>query len=285
MNFTSRALAFKLGSTVMRMVVEEGIAKDNAELRDVAAGIPKIMNERSDGVIIQLLIRSDELTWCYRLGKRLITLACARDKVPEARGDVEEAARNVRIPIYLVKEVLASSGDHTLSDSSLLDLAFDTESQIAQYLDNPLHAVFLVHGHDTALLEMTARFLEKLNLAAVVLHEQPGMGRTIIEKLEDHSDVDFAVVLLTPDDMGRSRVSQGEQPRARQNVIMELGYFLGKLGRNRVCALYVEGVEIPSDYSGVCFVAVDKSGGWKWKLASELKAAGSPIDLNQVAGL
>jgi predicted nucleotide-binding protein len=72
-----------------------------------------------------------------------------------------------------------------------------------------------------------------------------------------------------------------QQPRARQNVILELGYFLGRLGRSRVCALYVEGLEIPSDYSGVLYVKLDGDGGWRLNLAKELKAAGLPVDMNK----
>ena len=111
--------------------------------------------------------------------------------------------------------------------------------------------IFLVHGHDQAVTSIVARFLEKLKLEAVILHEQPNEGQTIIEKFERHADVGFAVVLLTPDDMGGIAPGSNLQPRARQNVILELGYFIGKLGRPRVCALYVTGVELPSDLHGV----------------------------------
>jgi predicted nucleotide-binding protein len=107
--------------------------------------------------------------------------------------------------------------------------------------------VFLVHGHDSEAKEGTARFLEKVGLQPVILHEQPNSGRTIIEKFEVYSgDIAFAVVLLTPDDFGGAASSPGaSKPRARQNVIMELGYFIGRLGRFRVCALHKGGVELP----------------------------------------
>ena len=142
---------------------------------------------------------------------------------------------------------------------------------------------FLVHGKDEAVLEGTARFLEKLGVPTTILHEQPDQGRTIIEKFVDHSDVAFAVVLLTPDDRGSIASAKFEEQklRARQNVVFELGYFIGKLGRNRVCALYREGVEIPSDYAGVLFVLLDENGAWKLKLAKEMKAAGLQIDMNK----
>jgi len=102
--------------------------------------------------------------------------------------------------------------------------------------------IFLVHGHDEGIKNTVARFLEHLDLNPIILHEQPNKGRTIIEKFENYSNVSFAVIILTPDDIVLD-VGQNEQKqRARQNVIFELGFFLGKLGRNRVCALYKEGV-------------------------------------------
>src|SRR5947209_3001268 len=105
-----------------------------------------------------------------------------------------------------------------------------------------------------------------------------------MEKFVEYSDVGFAIVLVTDDDRGGPidlPTDQKLQPRARQNVILELGFFLGKLGRKRVCALYQQGVEIPSDYQGILFVSLDETGGWKLHLAKELKAAGLPIDMNK----
>lgn len=142
--------------------------------------------------------------------------------------------------------------------------------------------IFVVHGHSEAVTESVARFLEKLSLHPIILHEQPSMGRTVIEKFEVHADVQFAVVLLTPDDVGGPAATGKLNPRARQNVILELGYFIGRLGRARVCALYLEGVEIPSDIHGVIYVPYDSSDGWRLKLASEIRAAGIAVDLNRV---
>lgn len=100
--------------------------------------------------------------------------------------------------------------------------------------------VFLVHGRDEATKEAAARFLEKLQLEPVILHEQPNNGRTIIEKFTDYSNVGFAVILLTGDDRGglKDEPFEKQKPRARQNVLFELGFFVGKLTRTRVCALY-----------------------------------------------
>ena len=139
--------------------------------------------------------------------------------------------------------------------------------------------VFIVHGRDEGTREIVARFLEQLELIPVILAEHSNQGSTIIEKFERHAQAAFAVVLLTPDDVG---TLQGDEnnlgSRARQNVIFELGFFIGSLGRKRVCALRKGDVEIPSDYAGVAYISLDESGGWKMSLVSELKAAG--LDIN-----
>jgi predicted nucleotide-binding protein len=138
--------------------------------------------------------------------------------------------------------------------------------------------IFIVHGRDEGLKSQVARFLEKMGLKPIILHEQPNKGRTIIEKFLDHSDVHFAVVLLTGDDIGGLKNCPPDDlsPRARQNVILELGFFLGKLGRGKVCAIYEPGVEIPSDYHGVLFISTRED--WVFALVKEIKAAGLPLN-------
>ena len=137
-----------------------------------------------------------------------------------------------------------------------LDAGAGGGASISVQIPSDARSVFLVHGQDSAAENITARFIEKLDLNLIILLEQPNQGRTIIEKFQDYSDVAFAVVLLTPDDRGglASLPYESQRQRARQNVIFELGYFIGRLGRNRVCALFSENVEIPSDYSGVIFI-------------------------------
>jgi predicted nucleotide-binding protein len=142
--------------------------------------------------------------------------------------------------------------------------------------------VFIVHGHDEAARESLARFIERLGVEAVILHEQASSGRTIIEKLENFSDVSFVVILLTPDDVG-AVVSQRSNllQRAKQNVVLELGYFIGKLGRKNVCALYRSDVELPSDILGVVYIKLDEDGAWKFRLAKELMASDFSVDMNK----
>ena len=143
--------------------------------------------------------------------------------------------------------------------------------------------IFIVHGHNSETKTNVARFIEKLKLKPIILHEQPNQGRTIIEKFEAHTNVGYAVVLLTADDIGGTKLTSSDKlkPRARQNVIFELGYFVGKLGRMQVCALHETGVEILSDYEGVVYVPLD-GDAWQLKLAKEIKAAGFDIDMNDL---
>lgn len=146
--------------------------------------------------------------------------------------------------------------------------------------------IFVVHGRDNEAKEITARFLEKLKLEPIILHEQASSGRTLIEKFETYSgDIAFAVVLLTPDDVGGLKeASPVLLPRARQNVILELGYFMGRLGRGNVCALHKGGIELPSDYQGVAYIDMDTAGAWKAKVAQELIQAKLSIDLAGLVG-
>jgi predicted nucleotide-binding protein len=149
---------------------------------------------------------------------------------------------------------------------------------------SPSNRVFVVHGHDDGHKQSVARLLERLGLEPIILHEQPNRGQVIIEKFEEHSDVGFAVILLTPDDVGAARGQASSlQPRARQNVVFELGFFVAKLGRRRICPLYLPGIELPSDLSGMLYVELDDLGHWRTSLAREIKAAGIDIDLNRLA--
>ncbi|WP_245967261.1 TIR domain-containing protein [Ulvibacterium marinum] len=142
--------------------------------------------------------------------------------------------------------------------------------------------IFIVHGHNEELKEKVARTIEKLKLSPVILHEQSNEGQTIIEKFEKHSNVNFAVILLTYDDFGNVKSDNNHNKRARQNVILELGYFIAKIGRENVMPLYEKGVELPSDISGVLYTLIDESENWKFRLVKELKSAGFKVDANDI---
>lgn len=121
--------------------------------------------------------------------------------------------------------------------------------------------VFIVHGHDKMAKIEVARFIEKFGLEAIILHEQPNSGKTIIEKIEGVNE---------------------EKERARQNVVFEHGYLIGKLGRDKVSALVKGDIEKPGDISGVVYISMDDAGAWKTELAREMKSIGLEVDMNKL---
>ena len=140
--------------------------------------------------------------------------------------------------------------------------------------------VFIVHGRDNEAKQEVARFIEKIGLQSIILHEQASVGMTIIEKIERYSnEADFALVLYTPCDLGRGVFETKIHPkqRARQNVVFEHGYLMAKLGRENVCALVKGEIETPNDISGVVYVGFDVQGAWKAAVAKELTECGYEI--------
>jgi predicted nucleotide-binding protein len=146
--------------------------------------------------------------------------------------------------------------------------------------------VFIVHGHDEALKIQVARFLERLDLNPIILHEQPDQGRTIIEKFHDYASVSFCIALFTPDDLSENKPKVKSlddlKPRARQNVVFEFGFFVGRLGRKSAVALVKRGVEMLSDFGGVLFIPADNETTWQMALVRELKAVGFDVDANRI---
>jgi predicted nucleotide-binding protein len=142
--------------------------------------------------------------------------------------------------------------------------------------------VFLVHGRDDGAKSEVARFLSKIGLEEIILHERPNAGRHLLTKFQEESEgASFAVVLITPDDEG-SLSGGAPRKRARQNVVFELGFFIGKFGIGHVAALVKGDVEKPSDFEGVGYITLDPGGAWKGLLAREMKAAKVPFDPHKV---
>ena len=158
----------------------------------------------------------------------------------------------------------------------------DNRENVHKSKNRQSSSVFIVHGHDHALKNDVEIFLRDIGLEPIVLHRQPDEGLTIIEKLEKYTDVNYALILFTPDDVGCS-AEELQDPidssileyRARQNVVFEFGYLVGRLGRNRVCCIYRKGTILPSDINGLLYkgisTSIDEVG---WSLVKELKAAG-----------
>ncbi len=139
--------------------------------------------------------------------------------------------------------------------------------------------VFIVHGHDGELKQSVARIIEKQGIEAIILSEKANCGKTIIEKFENYSQVSCAICLFTADDVGKAKSEPSEKPRARQNVVLETGFFMGSLGRDHIVILADEDIEIPSDLSGVVYT---NTGNWQVDLLRELNAMGYSVDFNKL---
>lgn len=147
--------------------------------------------------------------------------------------------------------------------------------------------VFVAHGHDEQMLSDIESFLLRIELQPIILRDQPNLGQTVIEKVEANSDVAVSIVLFSPDDMGYPREAGPEDAklRARQNVVFELGYFIGKLRRGKIILVYRtdDQFDIPSDLGGVVYIPFDDAEKWKGMLVTELDGMGFNLDAGKVA--
>ncbi|SFI42031.1 Predicted nucleotide-binding protein containing TIR-like domain-containing protein [Tindallia magadiensis] len=175
----------------------------------------------------------------------------------------------------ITKEVFKLAEDKIAMDLN----TSEGESDIVLDFDK----VFIVHGRDDLAKTEAARLVERLGLTPIILHEQASANMTIIEKIESYSNVGFALVLYTPCDVGvLDDGNNNFKSRARQNVVFEHGFLMGKLGRKRVCALVKENIETPNDISGIIYVEMDNAHAWEFTIAKEMRHLGYPIDLNRL---
>lgn len=235
-----------------------------------------------------------------RLDLAILDLRLIDDNEPSDLSGLELAVRcGGDVPVVILSGKTNTSGlllrleefrrEHADIRISYVDKGEKTQVLLDAIVLALVPRVFVVHGRDDAARLEVVAFLKTVGLQPVVLRDQPGKGRTIIEKFEDYSNVSYAVVLLTPDDIGglsTEQSSQGDlQPRARQNVVLELGFFLGALGRDHVAVLSrqsKEAIEIPSDYAGVQYLLMDPAGNWRVDLAKEMRAVHIRLDLNKI---
>lgn len=184
---------------------------------------------------------------------------------------------------YLIRKAglafeVAERGEPTASQSSPALSAVVRAAAAAEVPGRSPNRVFVVHGQDDTARAELVEYLRSIGLEPIVLHDQPNMGRHLLTKFIDEAElVTFAVVLMTADDEGRRAGASDLNMRARQNVILELGYFLAHLGQPRVCALVTPGLETPSDFDGIVYIQMKPTGRWKIELARELRAAGMPV--------
>lgn len=195
------------------------------------------------------------------------------------RSDYYESFENGKK--YLTNLISTMIEDLELSIDETANSEHKEETKTQRF--NISRKIFVVHGHDETKRVEIESFLRSIDYEPIVLFKEPNKGKTIIEKIEEHvNDVCYAIVLYTPCDLGRDKNKDVEQPRARQNVVFEHGYMCAKLGRDHVCALYAEGVELPGDMSGVIYTKYDEVGMWKYSIAKEMNAVGLPVDMNKI---
>lgn len=172
------------------------------------------------------------------------------------------------------KEIFLGDRKYIIENNEIIRLEGENKMDMTK--------VFIVHGHDNEAKQAVARFVEKLGFEAIILHEQVNHGRTIIEKIEENTNVGYAIVLYTPCDLGKAKEDGTLKERARQNVIFEHDYLIGKLKRERVVALVKGNIEKPNDLSGVVYIDMDSAGAWKIAIAREMKSVGYNVDMNKI---
>lgn len=158
----------------------------------------------------------------------------------------------------------------------------ESQNSLNENKDNhniDLTRVFIVHGHNGEIKQKVARLVEQQNIKPIILDEQVNAGKTIIEKFEQHSNVGAAICLFTADDNGKANQETEYKKRARQNVVLETGFFMGKLGRERLVIIAENGIELPSDMQGVVYI----NNNWEFAMLKELKNMGFDIDMNKLS--
>ena len=210
-------------------------------------------------------------------------------KVKQDELDRKQKSLRVYSPFRYSREIVSRDEQYTkdITDEILEEAQNSLDTAVSELKKEiPIysnHKVFIVHGRDTLLRTQVENVLRALGLEPIILQEQANNGKTIIEKIEECADVGFGIVLYTPCDEGRLKSEEGKlKPRARQNVVLEHGYLMAKLGRERVCCLVSDDVEFPSDIQGVGYIPANDIDQWKYKIAKELKAAGFDIDMNKL---
>ncbi|MBE7061775.1 MAG: nucleotide-binding protein [Clostridiales bacterium] len=191
---------------------------------------------------------------------------------------LDELNRLLNHQVFKVLEICATIDAN--SERKKVSIKQNTTNATTKLSEN----VFIVHGHNSEIKQSVARTVTKLKFNPIILHENANNGNTIIEKLEELANsASYAIILLTDDDLGKAKEEANYNFRARQNVIMELGYFLGKLGRNKVFVLKFGDIEVPSDIIGVVYNTYDgEEGGWRNKLVKDMKSAGFNVDANDL---
>lgn len=215
----------------------------------------------------------------YKFVSFLINAYCSQNNIKIDLREIKIALHSLGVAKF-DKINHWDSSDYDIMESVTRRNKLEMPSKLSstqQFIMKDNRNFFIVHGHNEEVKEKVARFVAHLKLEPIILHEQPDQGRTIIEKFEANSaEVNFAIVLLTADDEGKAKKETDYKKRARQNVIFEMGYFVGLISRSHVMFLLEEGVEKPSDLDGIVYTSLKED--WKTKLFKELQACGYDVD-------
>jgi predicted nucleotide-binding protein len=275
----------------LRSVLDERIRAgedlvSKAEIADNASGHGDwlfLFSNWRDHTIAELraVYDGDDVSIEFDVWTRTTERSSPRSTFPFAKSSLEEGLKKLRdlverLPLAVEPEALQVRPGKVDKTSRAHGASVDSPN------------VFIIHGRSAGgFRDSVARFIEQLGLSPIILADQASEGRTLIEKFEASAlDVGYAIALLTPED---SAYGPDDEPpprpnRARQNVILELGYFMASLGRKNVVALRQEGLEVPTDILGIVYIPLDDAGAWKTLLARELNAAGYDIDLKKLLG-
>lgn len=230
----------------------------------------------SEAMLESVYEGDEELDAFQSAKRRRYNMAADRPVADRTREGVELLSRAINLLVGLRESLIYADGPDRRDGTKAVPLADLTDER---------RSIFVVHGHSDTLRERVARVIERTTGTDVtILGEEEIAGLTILEKFERFAaQAGFAVVLLTADDFGKpAGQERGWNDRARQNVVFEMGWFFGRLGRDRVAAIYDPTVELPSDLHGLAYIEHDESGAWKSKLAKQLKAAGVEVDVTRM---
>ena len=195
----------------------------------------------------------------------------------------ESGKKSLLAIVFSVQEIIQFENEMLLdSDSKIADVKDYVVTDIRSDSSPLNNKIFIVHGRDDAMKLTVKDFIQSIGLEPIILHEQIDKSQTVIEKfLSESEDIEFAIVLFSPDDIGKLN-EQGEEfeGRARQNVVLEYGFFVGKLGRENTYALVKNGTVLPNDMSGLIYNKF--SGEWKLSLMRLLSSKGYKVDMKNL---
>jgi len=229
------------------------------------------------------LMRYSQTTNDYSNMKMFLKLIIRKNPVYK-KSDLDNILKSVRpIQVNPTKRVQSSKGYPSVifNEPTTKSISDIIKNQVTDKITPDSNKIFIVHGSDNESKLELENLVRDVGLDPIILHKQANKGKTLIEKFEEYAGiVRFAFVLFTPDDVG-GKDETHLKPRARQNAILEFGYFLGKLGRNRVCCIYKEDTEIPSDMDGLVYIKFSKSPEDRYRqITKELQAAGYELKLS-----